>query len=173
MANELLDFVLSLVRDPDAAARFAENPDQAILDANLTNVTSADVNNLIPVVTESLGAAVPAVGAEGVTDVTENIWASGAATAAFDAFDDQVPVQAVDGGHAAIVDYVDTPDQLLDALDDSGVPGVVGSEDGGLQFDQPTLDDLPEVDLPTGGDVSATVIEVADMDSDPSGFDIF
>ena len=57
MANSLLDFVMSLVRDPDAAARFAENPDQAILDANLTNVTSADVSNLIPVVTESLGGS--------------------------------------------------------------------------------------------------------------------
>ena len=37
MANSLLDFVMSLVRDPDAAARYAENPDQAIFDANLTN----------------------------------------------------------------------------------------------------------------------------------------
>ncbi len=65
MANSLLDFVMSLVRDPDAAARFAENPDQAILDANLTNVTSADVSNLIPVVTESLGGNVPTVGDRG------------------------------------------------------------------------------------------------------------
>ena len=30
MANSLLDFVMSLVRDPDAAARYAENPEQAI-----------------------------------------------------------------------------------------------------------------------------------------------
>ncbi|WP_263993181.1 Rv0340 family IniB-related protein, partial [Mycolicibacterium fallax] len=54
MANELLDFVMSIVRDPEVAARFAANPEQALLEANLTNVTSADVNALIPVVSESL-----------------------------------------------------------------------------------------------------------------------
>ena len=42
MANSLLDFVMSLVRDPDAAARYAADPTQAIADANLTGVTSAD-----------------------------------------------------------------------------------------------------------------------------------
>ena len=52
MANSLLDFVMSLVRDPDAAARYAADPTQAIADANLTGVTSADVSNLIPVVSE-------------------------------------------------------------------------------------------------------------------------
>ena len=178
MANSLLDFVMSLVRDPDAAARFAENPDQAILDANLTNVTSADVSNLIPVVTESLGAAVPSVGTDGVVgDLAGNVWASGAATAAFDAFDDQLPVQAVDDVDTAIADYVDQPDQGLhsglDMLDDAGVPGVVGADDGSLQFDPPLIDDLPAVDLPADSDLSDAVIEVVDVDSDSSGFDIF
>jgi len=59
MANELLDFVMSLVRDPDAAAAYAADPGQAIADAHLTDVTSVDVNNLIPVVSESLSMAVP------------------------------------------------------------------------------------------------------------------
>lgn len=172
MANSLLDFVMSLVRDPEAAARYAENPDQAISDANLTNVTSADVSNLIPVVTESLGAAVPGTGAEGILDMADNVWASGAATAAFDAFDDQVPVQAIDDMDALVTDYsgfADSPDQ---APDDVGVPGVVGSDDGSLQFDQPVIDDLPVFDLPNDGDLTNTVIEVADLDSDPSGYDI-
>lgn len=177
MANSLLDFVMSLVRDPDAAARYAENPDQAIADAHLTNVTSADVSNLIPVVTESLGAAVPTAGIDGVVDMVDNVWASGAATAAFDAFDDQVPVQAVDDVHTTITDYVDSPDEALhsglDALQDSGIPGVVGSDDGSLQFEQPTIDDLPVLDLPGDGHLHDTVIEVADLDSDPSGYDIF
>lgn len=181
MANSLLDFVMSLVRDPDAAARYAENPDQAIFDANLTNVTTADVSNLIPVVTESLGAAVPSTGAEGLgdmaVDLADNVWASGAATAAFDAFDDQVPVQAVDDVHTTITDYVDSSDDVLDsgldALHDSNIPGVVGADDGSLQFDQPIIDDLPVLDLPADGHLSDTVIEVADMDSDPSGYDIF
>jgi hypothetical protein len=176
MVNSLLDFVMSLVRDPDAAARYAEDPDQAIFDANLTNVTSADVSNLIPVVTESLGASVPTVGAEGIDDLAHNVWASGAATAAFDAFDDQVPVQAVDDVHTVIFDYADSPDRALhtglDALADSGVPGAA-ADDGSLQLDQPLIEDLPELDPQTHSDVSDPVVEVADLDSDPSGFDIF
>ena len=62
MANPLLDFVMSLVRDPDAAARYAADPAQAIADANLVDVTSADVQNLIPVVSESLSMATPTHG---------------------------------------------------------------------------------------------------------------
>jgi len=173
MANSLLDFVMSLVRDPDAAARFADDPDQAIFDANLTNVTSADVHNLIPVVTESLSAAVPTTGAEGLVDMVDNVWASGAATAAFDAFDDQIPVQAVEDGHSVITDYVDSPDQALHSLSDAGVPGVVGSDDAALHFDQPVIDDLSAIDLPVDGDLGATIIQVDDLDSDPSGFDLF
>ena len=88
MANELLDFVMGLVRDPDAAARYAADPSQAIADAHLTDVTSADVNNLIPMVSDSLSMAAPTFGADaGLADTLDgNVWTSGAATAAFDAF---------------------------------------------------------------------------------------
>jgi hypothetical protein len=101
MANELLDFVMSLVRDPDAAARYAENPQQAIADAHLADVTSVDVNNLIPVVSESLSMAAPAFGADAVGDA--NVWASGAATAAFDAFSDHQPAPAVVDSHQPVI----------------------------------------------------------------------
>ncbi len=94
MANSLLDFVMSLVRDPDAAARYAADPTQAIADANLTGVTSADVSNLIPVVSESLSMGAPTAGADAAID--GNVWASGAATAAFDAFADAVPDHGFD-----------------------------------------------------------------------------
>ena len=82
MANTLLDFVMSLVRDPDAAAHYAADPAQAIADAHLTDVTSADVNNLIPVVSESLSMTGPnaGFGDVGATDPGGNVWASGAAT---------------------------------------------------------------------------------------------
>ena len=97
MANSLLDFVMSLVRDPDAAAQYAANPAQTIADANLTDVTHADVDNLIPVVAESMSTPVPSTGvpagADTLLDSAHNVWASGAATAAFDAFDDHLPIQ--------------------------------------------------------------------------------
>src|ERR1700694_4338941 len=97
MANSLLDFVVSLVRDPDAAARYAQDPSQAIADAHLTGVTSVDVNNLIPVVSESLPVGAPSAGADSPQD--GNVWASGAATAAFDSFADHVPSQTVSDAH--------------------------------------------------------------------------
>ncbi|KCT59103.1 hypothetical protein X351_02198 [Mycobacterium tuberculosis XTB13-133] len=64
MANSLLDFVISLVRDPEAAARYAANPERSIAEAHLTDVTRADVNSLIPVVSDSLSMSEP-IGAAG------------------------------------------------------------------------------------------------------------
>jgi hypothetical protein len=120
MANELLDFVMSLVRDPDAAARYAENPQQAIADAHLTDVTSVDVNNLVPVVSESMSMAGPAFGAESAADA--NVWASGAATAAFDAFSEHQPAPAVVETHEMVLDQptVTTPDAGIDPFGDHG-----------------------------------------------------
>jgi hypothetical protein len=102
MANELLDFVMSLVRDPDAAARYADNPQQAIADAHLTDVTSVDVNNLIPVVSESLSMAAPA---HGLDTADANVWSSGAATAAFDAFSDHLPTPVSLDAHEPVIDH--------------------------------------------------------------------
>src|SRR5260370_33007340 len=97
MANSLLDFVISLVRDPDAAARYAANPAQAISDAHLTGVTSADVNNLIPMVSDSLSMTSPS-GIPTGTSIADhgNVWASGAATAALDAFSPHTPAGAAE-----------------------------------------------------------------------------
>jgi hypothetical protein len=87
MANELLDFVISLVRDPDAAARYAANPAQSIADAHLANVTSADVNNLIPMVSDTLSTSIPGGAGMGPAPTDHgNVWASGAAAAALDSF---------------------------------------------------------------------------------------
>ncbi|MCV7240476.1 hypothetical protein A5765_15670 [Mycolicibacterium celeriflavum] len=171
MANELLDFVMSVVRDPDAAARFAADPDQAILDANLTNVTSADVNALIPVVSESLSAlptTVPTAGLDGgVAEAAGNVWASGAATAAFDAFGDHVPAETFDDVHTAVIADPGT------GLADPGVPDVPAAGDTSLQFDQPVMEETDVDDVPTVEDFSDAVVDVQQLDVDAGGFDIF
>jgi hypothetical protein len=96
MANSLLDFVISLVRDPEAAARYAANPAQSIADAHLANVTSADVNNLIPMVSDSLSMANPGGAVPGASVADHgNVWASGAAAAALEAFSPHTPLAAV------------------------------------------------------------------------------
>lgn len=176
MANELLDFVMSVMRDPDAAARFAADPDQAILDANLTNVTSADVNALIPVVSESMSAlptTVPTAGLDGgIAEAAGNVWSSGAATAAFDAFGDHVPADVVDDVSAALIS-----DPTVPGLAEPGVPDVAGADDASLQFDQPVIDpaiDQATVDdVPTIEDFGNAVADVQQLDVDAGGFDLF
>jgi hypothetical protein len=177
VANELLDFVMSVVRDPDAAAHFAANPDQAILDANLTDVTSADVNALIPVVSESLSTAVPTTGLDGgIGDMAGNVWTSGAATAAFDAFDDQPPPEAIDDVHSVTTELVNPDVGLqsgLDALADDGVPSVARVDDPSLQFDGTVIDEAPADDTPAVDDWSHSVPEDHHLEADSSGFDVF
>lgn len=140
MANELLDFVMSLVRNPDVAARYAENPQQAIADAHLTGVTSIDVDNLVPVVSESLSMATPTYGADAVGDA--NVWASGAATAAFDAFSDHLPAPVPIDSHEPVIQ------QPADVPLDPGVEQVTEQDlhtfdAGPLEVDQPAA--IPEV----------------------------
>jgi hypothetical protein len=175
MANSLLDFVMSLVRDPDAAAAYAADPAQAIADANLSDVTSVDVNNLIPVVSESLSTS---TGADALVDHdASNVWASGAATAAFDAFDDHVPTVVTDEAHSMVSNLVTEPDAAvqsgLDALHDAGVPDVAGVDDPSLQFDGPVIDEQPAVDVHTEDDWSHAAPEDHHLEPDNSGFDIF
>jgi hypothetical protein len=109
MANSLLDFVISLVRDPEAAARYAANPAQSIADAHLTVVTSADVNNLIPMVSDSLSMAGSSGAAPGAPVADHgNVWASGAATAALDAFTPPAPAGVVQA-HSPVSNVINQP----------------------------------------------------------------
>jgi hypothetical protein len=173
MANSLLDFVMSLVRDPDAAAHYAADPTQAIADANLTDVTSADVNHLIPVVAESLSSAVPSTGADAfAVDSAHNVWTSGAATAAFDAFGDHLPQQVVDDPGGVITDLGTPAHAVLDtaapALD---VPTITGVDDPGLQLHEPVIDDVPVVDTAADSDWLHHVIDDHHLAPDDPGFE--
>ena len=179
MANPLLDFVMSLVRDPDAAAQYAADPAGAIHAANLTDVTSADVNALIPVVSESLSTAVPTTGAESlIGDPAGNVWTSGAATAAFDAFDDHVSVPTIDDGHSIASNVIDQPDDSLhaglDALHDAGIPTVADVEDPSAQLTGGIIDDAPLVGDATDTDWHSVVDDAQHhLDTGDTGFDIF
>src|SRR6218665_1400296 len=100
MANELLDFVMSLVRDSDAAARYAADPDRVLADAHLDGVTSADVMNLLPMVADSVAMATPLFGVREAGDAS--VWTSGAATAAFDSFTSHAPAVRADESGPAV-----------------------------------------------------------------------
>ncbi|MET0899826.1 MAG: Rv0340 family IniB-related protein [Mycobacterium sp.] len=175
MANELLDFVMALVRDPEAAAQYASDPAQAIAAANLTDVTSVDVNNLIPMVSDSLSMAVPAFGTDAAVDaaVDSNVWTSGAATAAFDAFAPLAPsdVTAQFPDVGGVIDAAGTsaPDLVSGITDldpDVGTP----------LFDESSL--LNDVDIDALGAAESAPWEHTGTDPQPldqghSGFDVF
>ena len=161
---------MSLVRDPEAAAHYAADPAQALADAHLTDVTSVDVQNLIPVVAESLSMSAPAHGLDAFgAEPASNVWASGAATAAFDAFDDHLPLASVidtDSAVPTIVDHLDEPPAMLSAPD----PATSLQVDA-VEFDQPAVADSPMDD-----DWSPLADDVSDLDhpvDHPSGFDLF
>ncbi|WP_319455727.1 MULTISPECIES: Rv0340 family IniB-related protein [unclassified Mycobacterium] len=174
MTNSLLDFVMSLVRDSEAAAQYAADPAQAIADANLTDVTSADVNQLIPVVAESLSSAMPTTGVDGFgADAVSNVWASGAATAAFDAFDDHLPQQVLDDPHGVINDLIGTSDDAVfdTAAPSYDVPTVAGLDDPALQLDAPVIDDLPVDDAAHETEWVQHVIDDDQSTPDAPGFE--
>jgi hypothetical protein len=167
MANELLDFVMSLVRDPEVAARYAADPAGAIAAANLANVTSADVNNLIPMVADSLSMAAPTFGAPD----TANVWASGAATAAFDAFDVHVP-------QTGLADLPVAGNVIDTTFPDEGAPVVAQAIDdpvlvNDIVTETEDVADALGVDDPAGW--AAGAVETLDPsdNGDSAGFDLF
>lgn len=169
MANSLLDFVMSLVRDPDAAARYAADPAAAIADAQLTDVTSVDVDNLIPVVTESMPMAAPSAGPDPFgAEAAGNVWSSGAATAAFDAFADPAPGSAVIDTVSAVIDTTDELDPSVDALT---------SPDALVDTASPQFADPALADATTAGtdldDVWGAALDDAQSADHTPGFDLF
>lgn len=52
VADALIEFILSLLRDPEVAAEFDEDPDAALAARGLTDVSHADVCAVAPVVVE-------------------------------------------------------------------------------------------------------------------------
>ncbi|KUI28672.1 hypothetical protein AU195_00215 [Mycobacterium sp. IS-1496] len=169
MANSLLDFVMSLVRDPDAAARYAADPAAAIADAQLTDVTSVDVDNLIPVVTESMPMATPSTGLDPFgAEAAGNVWSSGAATAAFDAFADPAPAAAVIDTASAVIDTSDAFDPAVDALTSPDALVDTASP----QFADPVIDDA----APAGtslDDVWGAALDAEQPADHAPGFDLF
>ncbi|OBI11107.1 IniB N-terminal domain-containing protein [Mycobacterium sp. E2497] len=184
MANALLDFVMSLVRDPQAAARYAADPAQAIAEAHLMGVTSADVNHLIPMVSDSLSMSTPA-GTGGTGGATEhgNVWASGAATAAFDAFPAHAPVQdsGPAEGHGLTGHVIDHPPAVGGEAPGAGTdphPAPVELHDPSATIAAP--DEMPDQLVHDGGfgidgqgvwDHSVADSHTADNDHHGFGFD--
>ena len=178
MGNSLLDFVMALVRDPQVAARFAADPAGALSAAGLPGVTITDVQNLIPVVTDSLATATPSFG--DAVDAA-NVWTSGAAAAALDAFHlpHQVPVVDVASPQLE-VPAIDVPVSLGPSAT-VGAPALdpaTAFDPGAGPLHQPYLDPAgadwadSELGVPAGWD-HAHDLPSEHPPADQSGFDLF
>lgn len=166
MSNTLLDFVMALVRDPDAAARYAADPVAALAGAELPGVTVADVQSLIPVVADSLAVATPDFGR--AADVA-NVWTSGAAAAAFDAFD-VAPA-------ATVLQHVSSQVNIPDddpVVESSGERGPADAPVLADTFDQPSADSAAQVWPDDSTWQSAHELDPTDHHGvDHSSFDLF
>jgi hypothetical protein len=67
LTSTLLDFILSLLRDPQAAQAFNNHPEQALSDAGLNDVCSADVQSLMPMLADYAPAGVSPYHSSGVS----------------------------------------------------------------------------------------------------------
>ncbi|MGV0836251.1 Rv0340 family IniB-related protein [Mycolicibacterium thermoresistibile] len=181
MANSLLDFVMSLVRDPDIAARYTADPDRAIADAGLAGVTSADVDNLIPVVTESMpmggpGGAMSFGGTDAGIESAGNVWASGAATAAFDAFAAPMPEPVVHDpvfGDDWTAPVIDPTGPAAASADGELMPSLSVDDEVSLQLDEVVNADDPAIDTPVIDDWTGVASDPEPLDDPGAGFDFF
>jgi hypothetical protein len=55
IADALIEFILSLLRDPEAAAEFEEDPEGTLAARGLSNATAADVCGVAPIIAERSG----------------------------------------------------------------------------------------------------------------------
>src|SRR3954454_1559539 len=53
VASTLLDFILNLLRDPATAAAFAEDPQGTLEDHGLGDITSVDIDDIMPVLMDA------------------------------------------------------------------------------------------------------------------------
>src|SRR5688500_3684559 len=93
LASSLLDFILNLFRDPEAAAAYAEDPAAALADAGLADVDPGDVDALMPMVaadhaSAGLAEAALADAAPADADAPVPVVAADAAAAGYGGKDD-------------------------------------------------------------------------------------
>src|ERR1700761_2716857 len=55
--TSLLDFILNLLKDPQAQAEFKANPQAVLADSGLTGVCAADIHDTLPLVTDNRAVA--------------------------------------------------------------------------------------------------------------------
>ncbi len=140
-SNETLqDFVMDLINDEAAKAAYLADPLAALSNAGLADLTPADVQEVLPLVADSLPAGLP-------SDLS--------------ALPVDLPVDGMPSLDALPMDSLAAPSLAAPSLGDlpldlpTGVPSM-----GDLPVDVPSLPSLPTLETPLG-DVSAIVGDAA------------
>lgn len=151
--SSLLDFITTLVHDPDAAAAYRADPQSALSAANLHDVTTADVDHLIPVVAESA-----------TTAASGSVWSASSTASSFDSLDSAFDVPTSNPDAAFGVDYGGT--QSHSSFDASSIPSVDTDHTTAQAFDEPTSIDVPDTTTVSAEHVDFTELPAVAVDTD-------
>ncbi|AZG44547.1 IniB N-terminal domain-containing protein [Gordonia insulae] len=106
----LLEFVTALAHDPAFAAAYWADPAETLRDANLHDVSAADISALMPMA----GGA----DAGGLSTVGDNVWRGSEALLAFDVVsDDAVPIATGQFSDPAGLDFAHSAPEPLDTCE--------------------------------------------------------
>ena len=107
--------------------------------------------------------------------VDDNVWTSGQAVAAFDAFGDELPVSDTDMDLDAVGRVVDTsfPDDVAGTVVDDGAVDIPTDLPGTVPADADVSWDAGQPARLTDMNDLGDLAELADLPDDPSGLDAF
>ncbi|MDN3497417.1 IniB N-terminal domain-containing protein [Planococcus sp. APC 4015] len=181
VADALIEFILSLLRDPDVAAEFEDDPEQALISRGLNHASASDVAAVAPVIIERTHVVQVAVprrveseshsspvireikqvvsNVQWVDDrdtivdqsVNQNIWAEGDVTQTFD--NDAIVASGDDAVAAG-------EDALIDKTHDQSTTIEAGED---VNIGNDTDVDLVDGSFNEDSDVSSTVDESVDV----------
>jgi hypothetical protein len=148
--TSLLDFILNLLKDPQAQAEFKANPQAVLADNGLTGVCAADIHDTLPLVTDN----------RAVEQTSSHTSAPSAA-----------PAPGESDTHAAVryLSYITNTYSYTDdhnvAIDDSVHQNIWAAGDVNQTFDNNNVVSNGHGSVAAGGDISGSTVTTGNGDA--------
>src|ERR1700761_2450814 len=152
--TSLLDFILNLLKDPQAQAEFKANPQAVLADNGLTGVCAADIHDTLPLVTDN----------RAVEQTSSHTSAPSAA-----------PAPGESDTHAAVryLSYITNTYSYTDdhntAIDESVHQNIWAAGDVTQTFDNNNVVSSGHGSVAAGGDISGSTVTTGNGDAVGSG----
>jgi hypothetical protein len=152
--TSLLDFILNLLKDPQAQAEFKANPQAVLADNGLTGVCAADIHDTLPLVTDN----------RAVEQTSAHTSAPSAA-----------PAPGESDTHAAVryLSYITNTYTYTDdhstAIDESVHQNIWAAGDVTQTFDNNNVVSSGDGSVAAGGDISGSTVTTGNGDAVGSG----